>query len=349
MPSDPKAAFRTHSNYLLAFCTLIDTNYSTRRPFPPRQAEVLQGVSDAIRTSRTFTGLKLPSSAVDASALRRALRNSWGTELLLGLSGRFADDDLVGVANNWAVVQAYYACYHSVQALILARGQVGPMSHAKLQQHYASFWVTRRVNLPPWSLGWHSGACRNLPSDRCVRRIHQWKACHEDTCWDLVAQALRTTRKELLGERIGDERERRQTGNRKTWEQEEQRRLSRGQRPRKKPRFPLPRLTAPEKEKLDSGLRPTTIVDYLYRLRKKSNYEDPTMFTDGPEDPSDSTQVHRNLCNVTCATLLAHELHVGRLIGRAHLESLVDEWLDGSAASGPEIGLRLRRDLIVNP
>jgi hypothetical protein len=349
MASDPKKAFRTHSNYLLAFCTLVDTNYTACRPFPPRQTEVLQGVSAAIRASRTFTGLKLPSCSIDASSIRRALRNAWGTELLLASTGRFADDDLIGVANNWAVVQAYYACYHAAQALTLARGQVGPMTHAKLQQHYASFWVTRRVDLPPWSLGWQSGACRNLPSGRFVQPIHPWKGCDEDTCWNLVAQALRTTREELLRERMTPERERRQTANRKNWHQEEERRLSRGQRPRKKPRLPLPRLSASDKYRLDSGLRPTTIVDYLYRLRIRSNYEDPTMFTDGPEDPSDSRRVHRDLCNITGATLLAHELHVGKLIGRSHMESLLDEWLGGSAASGSEVGLRVRRDLILSP
>lgn len=268
--------------------------------------------------------------------------------MLLASSGELAHDELIGLANNWAVVQAYYACYHAVQALAVARGHPRPKSHPKTQQLYRSFWVAASVLLPPWSLGWSSSGCTNPPPGRSVSsNIHQWKTCDDDTCWDLVALALRTTREDTLKEKIKQERRRGQTDHRKQWQDEEKQRLARGFRPRKEPKFPLPQLPAADKSRIDNRLRPTTLIDYLYRLRMRSNYEDATMFTEGPDTAHESRAVHRNLCTVTSTTLLVHELYIGRLIGSRRLGGLVDEWLKSSAVEAPNLGLHARRDILL--
>ena len=90
-----------------------------------------------------------------------------------------------------------------------------------------------------------------------------------------------------------------------------------------------------------------TLIDYLYRLRLRSNYEDATMFTDGPDSPAESWMVYDHLCRITSTTLLVHELHVGRVIGRATLTSLVDEWLNSAAVNAPNLGLAARRDILL--
>ena len=71
-------------------------------------------------TNLTLQGCLLPiGNQVEAS-----LRNAWGTELLLALGGSLgADDELIRLMNNWAVVQAYYCCYHGAQALLAARSE----------------------------------------------------------------------------------------------------------------------------------------------------------------------------------------------------------------------------------
>ena len=309
MPSDPRGAFIAHSNYLLAFDLLIRANDSGGNPFFARPHQVLTSIVDAVRASSSFGSLRPQASGVAFPALRSALRNAWGTELLLLSTERSAEDDLIGVANNWAVVQAYYACYHFVQALAVARRQPTPTTHAKLRQHYSMAWVTQSV-LSPWSLGWQSNSCKNLPAERDVQPVHVWSTCDADSSWDFAAQALRTTREEQLKDRASEERQRRKTSKRKQWEQEEQARVAGGSRPRKRPRFPRPNLSRTDRESLDAGFRPTTLLDYLYRLRLRSNYEDSTMFTDGPETPSESRQVHGSLCRITSATAFIHELYI---------------------------------------
>jgi len=46
----------------------------------------------------------------------------------------------------------------------------------------------------------------------------------------------------------------------------------------------LSRLTDQEKGQLVTKVRPHSMMDYLYRLRIKTNYLDSAMFTDGPSD-----------------------------------------------------------------
>jgi hypothetical protein len=167
MATDPKAAFRTHSNYLSAFDAVMAQCYSPDRyTLLTPLGDVLQGLASAVRASPAFGRLTKRSDA-DTGAVSAILRNAWATELLLASAGQLARDELIGLANNWAVVQAYYASYHAAQALTVARGQPRPQTHTKTQKAYCDFWVARPVSLPPWSLAWAASGCANLPR-RCI-------------------------------------------------------------------------------------------------------------------------------------------------------------------------------------
>lgn len=161
--------------------------------------------------------------------------------------------------------------------------------------------------------------------------------------------ALRTTREELLKVSYSEERKRLRNQRRKQWDEDEEKRRASGKRRRKEPRFSLPILRAADKKTVDGALRPTTLLDFLYRLRVRSNYEDPTMFTEGPESANDTIAVHRHLSHLTSATLLLHEMYIRQLVGVSWLKDQVDDWLAGSGALLPNLGLRARRDLLVNP
>lgn len=346
MPIDPRSTFLTHSNYIRAIDTLIGTHYLTGSyPLGRPSHRILEALAGQVQASRTYARLNPRPAGVDHHSIKSALRNAWGTELLLVTTGEIAHDELIGIANNWAVVQAYYASYHAVQALVIARGEPRPQSHPTTQRQYSSFWAARPVDLSPWSLGWQAGQCLNLPSNRKVSTIHAWSSCNDSNCWDLVAMALRTTREDLIEARIKDERDRKRSAARTAWQHEEQTRLAKNKRPRPQPQAPLPRLTQADKITVEESLRPTTVLEYLYRLRIRSNYADATMFTDGPETPHESRAVHHALCRITSATLLVHELLVGKLIGWANLDSMVDEWLE-SPTTATNLGLGARRELL---
>jgi hypothetical protein len=339
----PKKAFRTHSNYLQAFQLIITEHYQNRPRLwvPGVTPAVLDGVAASVRASHRFSSIARRPAPRDLSALRGCLRNAWGTELLLLAARKFTDDQLFGVANNWAVVQAYYACYHAAQALIIAQGRTPPQDHTSTLHESAEFWT--RHSLAPWSLGYRAAGYLKFPRD-VDESVHNLGPCDYTTCWDLAAKALRTTRSDPLRVRCGAERQRQRKDRRKQWKLENEVRLAAGKAPKDLP--PNPKLSQEDRTRIDAKLSPTTLLDYLCRLRVRSNYKDPTMFTDGPDDPRESRWVHENLCGIATATLLVHELHIARLIGRSALRPIAEEWANTQAAKSAKAGLSTRYSIL---
>ena len=259
---------------------------------------------------------------------------AWGSELLLVISGTYAPEELQGVSNTWVAIQAYYACYHAIQGLVVARGQPRPTSHPTTQRMFIDAWLTPPRSLTPWSLGALDGGYRNLPPAHTVdEAVHAWATLDATSAIDIGCKSFRTTREDAVVEAKKDERQRKQRANRRAWQQEEDRRLAAGRRPRKLPTFPLPRLTAAEHRAAESRVRGYGILDYLYRLRIKAQYEDSTLFIEGPEVPMDSVLAFQHLSQIVRSTMLLHEIFIERIVGRQAFEPVVDEWLHRQAAT----------------
>jgi hypothetical protein len=285
-----------------------------------------------------------PGETPDLDQARASLANAWGTELLLAFGGEVAsEDELMRLMNNWAVVQAYYASYHAIQAVVVGRGKPRPETHPKTQAQFADHWANRTIQLPPWSLAAASGGWRNAPRE--IDDVHPWSGCDTHSCLDLAAKAERTTRDDKVREGESNARDRKRAEAKRVWKLQEAERLERGKRPRKEPGFPRPILKVEEKRAIRSRIRPFTVLDYLYRLRVKANYEDASMFVDGPTNEAESLTVHSDLVELTSATLLVHELQVGSCVGGSKLVTWADEWIARNAA-GARVGLGQRRDLI---
>jgi hypothetical protein len=344
MTSDAKGSFRSHANYLRAFATLA--GHSTL-------PKVSRGRAMAVQKAAVLASSSLndkPRGTPDLAGVRRSLANAWGTELLVGLSREYAsEDELIRLANNWGAVQVYYVAYHGFQAYLLANGEQRPTTHPRTQRMFADRWASRLLQMPPWTLAAGEGRFFNGPPGRDVDlSVHQWKFCDTTNCWDIGAQALRSTREAAIPEATHKKRETKRRDKRRAWQEEEELRLAKGRKPRKPSAVALPQLTVGEKAAVRQSLRRYTAMDYLYRLRVKSNYEDSTMFTDGPQDESESSAVHSDLVRLAASVMLLHELHILRLVGRSRMIALVDTWLSKNMP-GLGIGLALRRDLIPYP
>ena len=339
MADDPKGAFRTHANYLRAFSmlTVIDNPIVSRRA-------ALARLSRRVRSLASYA--KLQRRDVDVGQLRRSLNHAWGTELVLGLPVTYAqgEDEIFRLANNWGVVQVYYVLYHATQALAVASGFARPENHQKTINLFSDRWTTKPVPLPPWSFGAQVRGFSNAPA-QVSDSVHPWTACTPRTCWGLAGKALRTTRQELVAEAWRQERKRKQVQARKVWEEEERNRRQSGRAARKKPTFALPILTEAEKAAVAARLAPTCLMDYLWRLRVKAHYQDASVFIEGPER-GESTSLYGHLRWLVSASLLVHELHVTRLVGRTLMTELVDQWLKRMTT---KIGLPMRRDFILAP
>jgi hypothetical protein len=344
MPSGHVESFRSHANYLRAFSMLCTTPYQegVTLLFIPLQSQ-LAALAPAVVALPSMT--PPPTAQPDLAQTRTSLVNAWGTELLLALGGQLAtEEELLRLMNNWAAVQAYYVGYHAVQALICARGQPRPDTHPKTQAQFATLWTDRTLHLPPWTLGARDGGWCNAPS-HIDDNLNPWSSCDPVSAWSLAAKALRTTRDDVVRDRLAVARDQKRAANRKHWREDEQRRVAAGKRARKEPSWPRPHLTVGEKRTVHRRVRSYTMLDYLYRLRIKTNYEDAGMFIEGPEDQLSSRHVHNDLVAISGCTLLVHELHIASIVGRERLLQWVDAWL-GPHAKGQSLGLALRRDLI---
>ena len=147
-------------------------------------------------------------------------------------------------------------------------------------------------------------------------------------------------------ERIRKRRVSKRAARRRAWQEEEDERLRLDRRPRQVLRFRLPQLTKAEKEDVRRRLRPFGLIDYLYRLRLRSNYEDSAMFIDGPEDEGPSEQVRSDLCLLAGSTSLLCELYIMRLLGHALFVDWARHWLDRNTVSGLAAGLAQRFELL---
>lgn len=337
---EAQGSFQTHANYLRAFSMLAGFTY------PGSGSAMRAALAKRVAGSATLTGLQ--QRQADLPQLRRSLANAWGAEMLLALPSKYASEDVLRrLANNWGVAQLYYVVYHATQALFVAAGNPRPESHPVTQRVFENFWCERDLQLAPWSFAAASDGYRNGPNRRIDEHLHAWTRCTDETCWDLAAKALRTTREDALPEALRARRQRKRGAIVGAWRAAEAARRTQGRRQRTEPRFPLPRLTTDEQREVESRLRPYTLMDYIWRLRIKTNYEDATMFTDGPQDEVSASTVHRDLMSLAEATLLVTELHIRQLVGAATLRRLVDGWISTNVPRSVRLGLALRRDLVL--
>lgn len=88
------------------------------------------------------------------------------------------------------------------------------------------------------------------------------------------------------------------------------------------------------------------LIQYLYRLRIRSNYEVATMFTDGPTVPPQSLAVRRDLEYLAQSSLFVAELEIARRLGAKHLAAAMVEWSQANSSGDVDGGLRARAELI---
>lgn len=337
---DPTGSFKTHAGYLHALAYLCGYTLIKRDP------AVITALATRIKAEPSYAATTA-RPGFDGDQLRRSLDAAWGSELLLSVTGTYAPAELRGVSNTWVAIQAYYACYHVTQALVIAKGQPRPTSHGKTQTMFVDAWVSPPRNLLPWSLGAIDKGYSNLPSGHVVdESVHQWATLDAESAIDLACKAFRTTREDFVVEEKKKERQKKLKARRKAWQEVEAARLAKGSKPRKDPTFPLPRLTPTEHTTVESRARAFGVLDYLFRLRIKAQYEDSTLFSEGPEDAGESHLVYQHLARAVRCTLLLHELFIERIVGRQVFERLVDGWIKRQA-SVPVNPLADRRSLLL--
>jgi hypothetical protein len=235
-------AFTTYAGYVGALSQFIRSAYGNSDPYPAIVTILDRDGKLSRLGNKFYRGAAGPVASL--------LINAWLSELHLHLVDS-ADAGIVRIANHAAPVHAYYATTRAASAWLHVLNGVVPTTHASCLDQIGSLVATGAALYPqPWAL-----ACTALrPSPTYSRFLTPPQPCSNLSArapaGDRIAMCLRTTRDRQVDHLVA----------------ETKRKLRRARAPNG------------EADRCDAKLRPTTTFDFLWRIRTRSNYDDPAMF-----------------------------------------------------------------------
>jgi hypothetical protein len=208
-----------------------------------------QNLLAELRSRASFRKLSGKGKPANPDDVRKLLLNGWTSELRLNLIG-LDDEKRLILANHGAPVDAYYATSRQATAWLCARDGIAPATHRGLLNAVAAQITGSNLYPAPWNLycsavepqGVYAGF--STPPGRCSNLA---ATADRD---DRAAMLLRTTRSRGLDERVKEEKQ----------------------------RLKLKRAPNGERKRQDQRLPATTVFDFAWRMRTRSNYGDPAMF-----------------------------------------------------------------------
>lgn len=207
--------------------------------------------------------------------------------------------ELAMSANFWAPVQAYYAVHGFGLSCLASLGLIVPTDHRRFRSTFSSRILSRLMPYPfnvlcsgnPFGSN-NRVSFSNLPTSVTdIIAVSNLSNPNKTNAPLFVGKSVFTTRKWMLGELF----EKRRT-------QERQKNHSRHN------------LSRIEKEKTAENLHDTSLIDLLYRMRVRSNYDDPEMFIYGQTDTSTAQTHYENLLTLVemfaalCGNIIAKKI-----------------------------------------
>ena len=284
-------------------------------------------------------------AGLNIAEIGAALRQAWTTELLMATTRQVMPPEGRGASNNWTVVQAYYAIFHATRALAIASGRPARMSHSACQRFFHDWWATRSFKPSPWSLSFDVNGLANS-SSQPTGITSNLATCTAHNCFDFVRLALKTTWDQELAEALRNARVAKLRAAQKAYDERAAVQMAKGVKVTGH-RPSAVKLTPTERGAREQSVRGHTMIDYLYRLRLRSNYVDAAMWMDGPLTVSESVAVHDNLAFITASTLLACEISLRAILGPLAFDSIVSAFAaTGWAAAPAGQGILARRAVL---
>lgn len=281
-------SFRAYCNYLVEIAQSIEGRYGA-------DDDLLDGVYSAVLESPALHRIQRhPLKESAAEDFYAGLRKGWGflRRVQREVEDRgFFDEE----ANALLPYSAWYAVHHIGRAFAAASRQTVPGNHLALLHDLARTVVTRGLLPFPWS-AWCEG-CPQLGSHRFngidqIETVHVLSSPDPASARNRLAMMLRTTREKDLD---------------KAFEGQRKRNVPPGQTQR--------RLSRDDKRKFADRFAPTTIFDFLYRLRTRASYGEADLFVLGSRDQDDARRFAVALAVVCDATVGALEALIATYVG----------------------------------
>ncbi len=248
------------------------------------------------------------TSAQEENELAHCLVSSWTNLWSLTRSSEDRSSDTARLHSATATVQMYYACYVAAATCLLAQG-FRIDGHLKFLRTVSNEVVTRQLLLPPFGVSVRgsrelgSEQYKNGPSDPAWDEPTNGVSQNERDSWPMVRMLLRTTRESRLKERYAEERRKRKRR----------------------------QLSQTAKHTIENNTHPTTVFDYLFRLRVRSNYKDVRGFLMGGTALDHLAFVDDLRCVSEAFCLQATVLTAAR-VGTGFLDRAVSEFHPAAAS-----------------
>ena len=324
-------SFRTHAACQSAFRALALGGRANSRQ---------RNLPDLAHRALTAYGTNIIARppGTDFDSVRACVHRAWGTETILCVTVELSPGaDLTRLALAWGSVQIYY--YAVLATLVACR----PLGRPQVQPR-ALVAGSHRTGRAP-------GVCQRLPQRAWSRTEHECASMGRTSArrgvgssWQGASFDQRRTCQETM-QKARDQKKRDRI---RAWKDEEAKRLANSESPRKVPATPLPRLTPVEKQSAQRGVRPFTLLDYLFRLRIKANYIDVDVFSQGPETDHAAEAFALGMQDLVTTTLLVHELRLGKLLGPTWVLREANAWLAAHAGVPSWSGLSTRQGILAD-
>lgn len=242
-------------------------------------------------------GLRLARlSSYDVGVIKRFLFIGWNTEYLCNLNND-RETEILKINNHWKPIQSYYAVYSIGEALAHCIDGYNPESHTACIRKL-NVYLVEHVKIEPWSFAYKGTRRKGFEQVNFPAGIKPVSALKRSAVQplEMLATCLKAEHDNLI-------------------EGYDPKPLTKAQK------------KAGMKRKLKKDHDPgyTTVLDFLYRLRIKSNYKDAEIFIAQAPDHL-IKGFSDNLSFMVNATALLFESIIALRIGFENLEKIMNEY-----------------------
>lgn len=275
----------------------------------------LSAINTQIKKDKDFFNLKTldyfnkgisKKNDYDDKKLRKLLFNGWSTEFALRTASTNNDLDFKKFSLHWCFPQAYYSVFLTTTAYYLTKNITLGHNHTALLKEFAQ-QIKR---------GWYptsmSFSCSGSYDDYTYTKICSYKSKNslsyskydESTSDMQVAQFLKSTRDKLIENRKKEKQSQKNAV------------LNKNQKAKKS-------YNKQDWKEISNNQWDTTILDLLYRLRIKSNYEEINTFIEADYDVSN---IIEQLKQVVYNMNFVNECFISKAIGFEKYKRIVDSF-----------------------
>lgn len=238
---------------------------------------------------------------INLAEIEKWLKNSWNTENVLIQNKSIIENTGQSFAMQWAFPQAYYSTFGSLLAHFKALGYTQE-SHVAVLKHFA---LLVEQNKFPESLCFYcTGGKKNYSYVNIIKpkdmKSMDFNSNNLQTVNNQICQFLKATREKKLDDKAPDLKFKNGKGSRR-------------------------KNLSPEMwQQVSNSIGHTTLMDLLYRMRIKANYQDIDTFS---STEFKGLEVLQNLSSVVSRLNLVSETYIAKAIGLECYESMLNRHL----------------------